>query len=186
MSVPVQTSILFVDIDGTIKPLLGRAWYPHAIAALNRILSETDAQIVISSDWRNKMPLDAIRAHLEKAGLTPGRIIGTTEIRASVPYAVVGSVDRRSEIRAWLRARIPRVTRWAVIDDMDLEGLDAQRVFDLDPRMGLTDAIATEVIRVLRSEERMTMAVDGVRLEGERASLEKNTAIIPGRRWGTK
>ena len=65
--------ILFLDFDGVLNCYddIGRGpdpINPAAVARLNVIVARTGARIVITSSWRLRYPLDALRARLAMAG----------------------------------------------------------------------------------------------------------------------
>lgn len=62
--------IVFLDIDGVIKPLMWGAADPAMVAALNRITDTTGAAIVVHSSWRYHFDLDELRTRLAEMGVT--------------------------------------------------------------------------------------------------------------------
>ena len=113
--------IIFLDIDGVLNSrkfiqsnnitgLVGLD--PQAISLLNKLISETDSEIVISSSWRIVNPLPRIQHKFEDAGFRYAeRIIGTT--------CSIG--NRTDEIDLWLRQVSPHVSSFVILDDDTVE-----------------------------------------------------------------
>jgi len=161
--------VLFLDIDGVLNTdrnfqkqgKQSQPFDPEAIAALNRVLRETDAKIVVSSAWRIKpegwteaAQLEWLKELLasegvkgEVVGFTPWLIIGEKEEFAPGHFMYPSS-PRRDEIAAWLKDH-PEVTSWVAVDD-DFEAGPLNLVL-CDEEDGLTDALADEVIEILQT-----------------------------------
>ena len=96
-----------------------------AIEVLNEIIRETDAEIVVSSDWKYHASLEQLGEWYEKHGLIKRPIDTTSKENTEAPedFPWHRSVDleqtRYLEITKWLREH-PEVTHWVAIDDMDL------------------------------------------------------------------
>jgi hypothetical protein len=107
-------------------------FYPDAVTVLNRILSKTDAEIVISSDWKLYAPLEDIQEMYLERGVIKAPIGYTDELNHSwidegfvpewfnfqMPKAY--EMARYYEITKWLNDHQEAVTHWVAIDDMDL------------------------------------------------------------------
>jgi hypothetical protein len=102
-----------------------------AIAVLNQILEETDAEIVVSSDWRLHANLEEIGEYYESKGIIKKPIAFTKryigcdkpdefEWRRSTMY----EQQRCIEIRQYLTDH-PEITNWVCIDDLELGEIDA-------------------------------------------------------------
>ena len=92
-----------------------------AVKVLNDILALTDAEIVVSSDWKLHCTLEQLQDMFIKYGVSKAPI-GTT------PNHVLKSMDelestRVSEITEWLSSH-PDVDKWVAIDDLDLSALE--------------------------------------------------------------
>lgn len=148
----MTSPILFLDFDGVLNgtdylrklPRSVAVSYtadldPACCARLQRILDATDADVVISSSWREMLSLDLIRQTIADAGIK-ARVIDITPIR---PY-------RHQEIEAWLEV-YAHVKRWVALDDVALPGLEHNRV-RTDERTGLTDEDVEKAIRILKGE----------------------------------
>lgn len=151
----VDCPVLFLDFDGVLN---SEPWLlPFALSSgderlgdvdfmrglidrrnlahLQRIVTATAARIVISSSWRETLSLDALRDILSSHGLV-----------AEIPGVTPTGQTRRRAIEGWLAAH-PEVTRYVVLDDLDL-GPWTQHVHT-DVQQGLTDADADRAIGVL-------------------------------------
>ena len=121
------------------------------MARLKRVVDETDATIVLSSDWRrDKEGLRFVRDQLRAMGML---MIGATPIMASMA--------RPREITAWLGkvgSKMPRpIVAWVAVDDRLLlrePGGDQLRGHFVNTlfKSGLTNEKADAMIDILRSE----------------------------------
>lgn len=105
-----------------------------SIDILNSILKETDAEIVVSSDWRLHATLEELGDYYEAQGIIK-RPIGMTEEFHFTNWASEGFIpdhgefpwrreenleqNRYFEILRWLRDH-PEVTHWVAIDDLNM------------------------------------------------------------------
>lgn len=108
--------VIFLDCDGVLnnKPWLdeqpleiSRPFDPKNIAFLNSLTHQTQARIVVSSNWRHDMKY--LTRKLREAGVT-GNIFDRTSDLEGQP--------RGMEILVWLRKH-PGVSRYVVLDDED-------------------------------------------------------------------
>jgi hypothetical protein len=154
--------ILFLDCDGVLnghEKLPGLEYCgirPDCVARLNRVIAETDCQLVISSAWRYMI----IGGMMTKKGFeyllithgvrAAGRLHGRTvsdEIEK----------DRAQQILKYQRAALygygwQPCQQWCVLDDdpmtMNLEA-DQWRLVKTDGSKGMTDEDAQQAIEVL-------------------------------------
>mgnify|MGYP002360174241 FL=1 len=126
--------IIFLDIDGVLALAFGsmnrnNKWdaYPFdrkAVKVLNKILKETGAEIVLSSDWKHHYGMKALsEIFLELNGVIKAPIDVT-------PALPTNSMDleggRVAEIKLWLKENAEKmgVTHWVSVDDLNMsEGL---------------------------------------------------------------
>jgi len=92
-----------------------------AVKVLNSILEETDAEIVVSSDWKLHCTLDELKQMFSDYGVIKQPI-------AVTPNHVLKSMEelestRVAEINDWL-SQHPEVEKWVAIDDLDLSALE--------------------------------------------------------------
>ena len=89
-----------------------------AIKVLNEILAETDAEIVVSSDWRFHVDLATMQELYKVRGIikSPIAYTGSLIIGKSVSDL---ELNRQAEIKDWL-LKHPEVTHWVAIDDMNM------------------------------------------------------------------
>lgn len=94
-----------------------------AVKILNQILEETNAEIIVSSDWRFHATLEELGDYYESQGIIK-RPIGITEksLPPGLKYFHRDSEleeTRSYEILEWLKAH-PETTHWVAIDDLDM------------------------------------------------------------------
>ena len=106
-----------------------------AVKVLNSILEETDAEIVVSSDWRFHATLDELGDYYESQGIIK-RPIGITEqfhytnwkeegfIPEDFPFSRTFDLEQQRyfEISRYL-GLYPSITHWVAIDDLNM-GID--------------------------------------------------------------
>jgi hypothetical protein len=91
-----------------------------AVKVLNDILTITDAEIVVSSDWKLHCTLEDLQDMFLKydvikspIGITPNHILKSMDELEST---------RVAEISEWLESH-PEVDKWVAIDDLNLSAL---------------------------------------------------------------
>jgi hypothetical protein len=96
-----------------------------AIKVLNSIIEETDAEIVISSDWRDFATLEEIGQFYENQGICKKPISTTPNLREFDSdcfslFSWKGWMERIRclEIREWLNRN--SVDRWIAVDDLNM------------------------------------------------------------------
>lgn len=163
--------ILFLDIDGvlnterqhwhcqmnSIAPIdrFGYAFDPKAVANLTNILTETGADIVISSSWKS-IGLANLVDMWEFRGL-PGKIIGITPNTVSDEFLLNANLDeiellpiRGMEIKEWLTDHGKQVSHYAIIDDESGMLPEQQTHFvQTNPQFGITRDDSQRVINIL-------------------------------------
>lgn len=87
---------------------------PECIAALKHIIDGTNAEIVVSSSWKNYMNMEQIKRLREKQRV-PGLPIGVTP---------TVSTKIEEDIGAWL-TNCPDNVRYVIIDDWPCEQFSA-------------------------------------------------------------
>jgi len=154
---PKRTPIIFLDIDGVLNsgflhPKLHYATIDPVLARrLGMILEETDARIVLISAWRylvhgGSMTLSGLRALFLSHWIDGTKIIDITRKDATKTRS-----DRGPQISEWLSANPERVSRYLVIDNMDLEVTACGHPLILvDGSIGLTDSNVAQAIFFLK------------------------------------
>lgn len=162
LPVTTDVSVLILDIDGVVGA--GRVWSqnearrwtspagwldPVLIARLNRLVRQSGAAVVLSTAWRNILGTASTADVLRACGFT-GEVIGATpDQRTPEMVAAHERAPRWPEIRAWLDAN-PHVTRWAVLDDDEIDRVPTDRFVRTNAVHGLTDADVDRAVAILR------------------------------------
>ncbi len=101
-----------------------------AVEILNSIIIKTDAEIVISSDWKNWTNLDSMKDFYKSQGVIKSPIDFTPIFsKKNIPENYIWNPKmklqqkRSLEILTWLENH-PGVSHWVCIDDLYLKGED--------------------------------------------------------------
>jgi hypothetical protein len=86
---------------------------PDAVSVLNDIIALTDAEIVISSDWKRETTLSGMCEFYQKQCIKKMPIDYTTWLPGSYTY----HEQRATEINTWLDHH-PETTHWVAVDDL--------------------------------------------------------------------
>lgn len=157
--------VLFLDFDGVLNtcwwerkiPIdkYGYAFDPNAVANLAKIIVETGADIVVSSTWKF-MGLSEMQEMWEERSL-PGKIIDITPNTVSDEVLLYADLEhmeltpiRGMEIKEWLDSKGKKVSRYAILDDMD-SMLPEQKdhLVLTNPTVGITESDAFKAISIL-------------------------------------
>jgi len=153
--------VIFLDVDGVLNYNAcwkrkenwnqgWRVWDQECINQLNRIIKETGAKIVVSSDWRlSQDSYDELEFNM---GIT-GEFIGETQSLIYNPEIAC----RGDEIQLFLDDHKDElnIDRWIILDDVDdfgdtnLRRYFIQTSFD---KLGLTKKCANRAIKMLNGE----------------------------------
>ena len=97
-----------------------------AIKALNEILEETGAEIVVSSDWRCHATLEELGEYFLSQGILKKpigvtKLLGQCDQPENYPWLRKWDVEqsRSLEILQYLRDN-PEITQWVAVDDLDM------------------------------------------------------------------
>ena len=119
---------LFLDFDGVVNrtdTVQQPSLFDRVEPAMVTLLNDIDAQIVISSAWREHNSLADLKQILHYNGLRdPSRIIDTTPVFGGA---------RGDEIQAWMTANDVTASQIVILDDLD-------DMAHLLPRLVQTDA----------------------------------------------
>ena len=139
--------IVFLDFDGvlnseqSIRELGTRYRFAkNSVVALNEILRQTEARIVVSSSWRNHFTLIENARSLKKDGVISNRVVGKTKALGK---------ERGLDIDAWLHSVPFAVDSYVIIDDRDDMLMHRERLVKTDPEVGLTIPLARQAIEIL-------------------------------------
>lgn len=119
-----------------------------AVKVLNEILIQTDAEIVVSSDWRFHATLEELGEYYTSQGICKKPIDVTPNTKDIDPkwwitfgnYAMIEH-ERVIEIKSWLENH-PEVSHWVAVDDLNL-GIYEPHSGDLFNENGLTNFVHT-------------------------------------------
>ena len=139
--------LVFLDFDGVLNCDLSVCelgtrykFWPASIRALNELLTQSGARVVISSTWREHWTLSENAASLESAGLLRGRVVGKT---------CVSGGERGLEIDSWLRSVPYPVESFVILDDKDDMAMHVERLVRVDSKIGLGTKEVRKAIEVL-------------------------------------
>jgi hypothetical protein len=97
-----------------------------AVVVLNEILTETDAEIVVSSDWKRWSTLEEMGEYYESKGISKKPIAFTKslkdcEVPQNFPWSRTYDLEqsRSLEIKQYLLDN-PEVTHWVAVDDLNM------------------------------------------------------------------
>jgi len=129
--------VIFIDVDGPlawgtwdegkVKIMKGTSheftiqypWVKEDCDALAEIIKQTDARLVVSSDWRKHYTLADLAMIFEYYGIGRWNLLDTTtHFNPKKKMSSSGDWDRACEIETWVKSFKP--TNWISIDDMQL------------------------------------------------------------------
>lgn len=97
-----------------------------AVVVLNEILTETDAEIVVSSDWKRWATLEEMGEYYESKGISKKPIAFTKslkdcEVPQNFPWSRTYDLEqsRSLEIKQYLLDN-PEITHWVAVDDLNM------------------------------------------------------------------
>ena len=150
----VTRPLIFLDIDGVLVSGDGMAKHrcshrfdANCVAALNALIKETGAKVVVSSVWRILQTTYTLSVILQAGGVDAA----TPEVVLVVGKTPVLNVHRGFEITRWLTDNNQTNRNYIVIDDdSDMEGIPPERFFKTLFQTGLTPEIAKAASAFLR------------------------------------
>jgi hypothetical protein len=158
--------IIFLDLDGVLvsrrsivlrdRPHRHANADPEAVAALNYLIKQTGALLVVSSVWRIGETLvglrEIINGHFGVIGAVIGKtpVIRTKKLYKGTPGMIEIAAERGDEIDFWLRSdhREP-VDSYVILDDDSDMGKHKHRLVLTQFETGLTMADAGRAIAML-------------------------------------
>jgi hypothetical protein len=139
--------IVFLDFDGVLNcerstQELGTRYRfaKSGIAALNTVLEQSGALVVITSTWREHWTLRENAEFLERDGLIRGRVVGKTPTLDQ---------ERGLEIDSWLHSVPYSITSYVILDDRDDMAMHRQRLIQVNPEVGLDQTQALRATELL-------------------------------------
>ena len=135
------------DIAGTLK--LPYEFNSGCVKVLNEILKETDADIVLTSDWRIHWNLKELDDIFKFNKVIKSPIDVTDVVPTSMSYL---ERNRGHEIDIYIKKH--GIENYVIIDDLNLsEFVNADRFIHTKERMGLKETIIKEkILRILQNE----------------------------------
>ncbi len=121
-----------------------------AVAILNEILEKTNAEIVVSSDWKRWASVEEMGEYYEQQGIIKKPIAFTKSINdCEVPTDFQFSPkfdleqERHFEILQFLKDN-PQITHWVAIDDLNMGKVQKHETWgDMDLDWGLDNFVHT-------------------------------------------
>jgi len=151
------TKLLFLDLDGVLNstewagerptrgllpPISAQQAFeeerldPACVTRLQRLVHDTSASIVVTSTWRQTMPVFEIAAMFALYGFEGAPVIGAT---LQLPASPGKRITRGMEVQEWLNVNAPALTRYVCLDD-DADYDLRQHLVQTDADIGLQDA----------------------------------------------
>jgi hypothetical protein len=100
-----------------------------SVRMLNKIIQETDCEIVVSSDWRRHATLEELGEFYIQQGIIK-RPVAETEFLSDIDENISGLTslesERSLEILRFVNSH-PEITNWVAVDDLDMSVLLAER-----------------------------------------------------------
>lgn len=146
---PRRLNIIFLDFDGVLvtesssflRSITGTVSVPDAIEALNYLIAETDASLIITSTWRLEYTAPELSDLLQSWGVQSD-ILGITPCGSK----------RSDEIQVWLdeyRGSDP-IGVFVILDDMTDMGHLSSRLIATDSEIGLTMSHARRACELMK------------------------------------
>jgi hypothetical protein len=148
--------IIFLDIDGVLnngpwnQEQKGfKTFCPENIKALNFIIQETGAYIVISSNWR-LYPYNI--PEIFGAQGIQGIVIGETPIMNNIVNGLYRAIIRGQEIGQWIVNHKDDIESFVILDDDNDMGILIDHLVCTDYGLGLTMNDAKRAVEILRMD----------------------------------
>jgi hypothetical protein len=155
-----KLKIIFLDIDGVMQSTssmirtsgTGGFLHEEHVNALNWIIQQTDAYIVLTSTYRIMADIKELKRAFMESGVRSDRIVSKTPNLG---------LNRGSEIKDWLETRKEKgdyeIEEYVVIDDgKDMQGINWSMFLNTDPDYGLTYVEAEMAVNLLNGRPRVT------------------------------
>lgn len=157
----IPMNILFLDIDGVLNSkqwhnsdeckALGKSvkrfFDPICVKHLNKIVTETQARVIITSSWRFLRNLQDLQDIFKSIGFT-GKIYGMTEVLST--FKTNTPMLRGKEIKHWLgdnNKYFKTPIKYVILDDED-DFLISQKTnfFQTNSEIGLDGNVTDKII----------------------------------------
>ena len=123
-----------------------------AVGVLNEILEETDAEIVVSSDWKRWANLEEMGLYYESQGIKKKPIgftkfVNECNLPENFPYSRQFQLEqeRHFEILQYLKDN-PQITHWVSVDDLNMGKVQKHESWgDVELDWGLTNFVLTPI-----------------------------------------
>lgn len=161
--------IIFLDIDGVLATnkefAMNRTKFqtkhpeakeikipypfnPGCVKIFNEILDETNAIIVLSSDWRFYWDLDGLDRIFKFNGVNKSPVAITSKIKRKLSSDLED--DRSFQIKSYVDEMLPDT--WVAIDDLKLTNLGRNFVRTKDSEGLKQSGIKNKIIKILNNE----------------------------------
>ena len=118
---------------------------PDAVDALNNIIDLTDAEIVVSSDWKRETTLSGMCEFYQKQGIKKMPLDYTDWLPGAPTY----HRQRANEINTWIDQH-PKITHWVAIDDLYMGTWLTNFVWAKDVHLGIKDiSVQQQIIELI-------------------------------------
>jgi hypothetical protein len=174
--------IIFLDIDGVLKPHLDSKIAHQCMWQLNNLLDLTQAKLVISSSWRymvlgGSMTIEGFDNLLCTHGLQScwnPTVLGTT-------CSDEDAKSREEQILGWVKSYEP--THWVALDDMSLK---LENAIHVDPVIGLSGRNVADAVAILtdslfdwkKLDSRLRVAMSTFALNETREEIDSAVAFL--------
>lgn len=146
-----KVRIVFLDIDGVLNryggqfgPILA---HPDCVKHFNRIICDTDAKVVVISNWRHLV----LNGHMDRLGFE--QMLRSHGIHCSVLDVTGDNSDglcvRGWQIRDWLSGRYDKIESWVVLEDSPDKLMLTMPIVVTNGSIGLTKSDAEQAISLL-------------------------------------
>lgn len=139
---------------------------PQCVEIFNEILSTTECQIILSSDWRISWTLEELDIIFKENGVKQSPV-GITEKNL---YCNIGNYNKKraSEIEFYIQEN--RIKDWIILDDLNIHpyfpGRKKNNIFKTEDREGLKKTgIKEKIIRRLQRYAPVAEQVDALDLK---------------------
>ncbi len=141
--------VIFLDFDGVLvtpsssfrRSITGSVVDPDAVCALNYLIAETGACLVITSTWRLEYSLGELT-----------ELLRTWRVQAEILGVSPSGVSRGDEIQDWLDgfSGDGPVEAFVILDDLTDMGKLSSRLISTEFEIGLTMGHALQALEFLR------------------------------------